>query len=157
MLWTLIWAYVQSLQSCPTLCDPMDYRPPGSFVHGIIRNEYWRGCHFLLQGVFPTQGLNPCPLCLLHWQAGSLTTVPPGEPTVGQNHLTQGLFYNKVLNKYYIGSKNKMIIWLHDALKCIGCLSYAPMADWETITPLISRLGEKKSRFKVQHIVSTEA
>ena len=27
------------------------------------------GCHFLLQGIFPTQGLNPC---LLHWQADSL-------------------------------------------------------------------------------------
>ena len=26
------------------------------------------GCHFLLQGIFLTQGLNPCPLCLLHWQ-----------------------------------------------------------------------------------------
>ena len=23
-------------------------------------------CHFLLQGIFPTQGLNPCLLCLLH-------------------------------------------------------------------------------------------
>ena len=22
-------------QSCPTLCDPVDYRPPGSSVHGI--------------------------------------------------------------------------------------------------------------------------
>ena len=27
----------------------------------------------LLQGIFPTQGLNPHLLCLLHWQAGSLT------------------------------------------------------------------------------------
>ena len=26
------------------------------------------GCHFLIQGIFPTQGLNPC---LLHWQADS--------------------------------------------------------------------------------------
>ena len=24
------------------------------------------GCHFLLQGTFPTQGTNPCLLCLLH-------------------------------------------------------------------------------------------
>ena len=24
-------------QSCPTLCDPMDYSPPGSFVHGILQ------------------------------------------------------------------------------------------------------------------------
>ena len=30
--------------------------------------------------------------------------MPPEEPTFGQNHLTQGLFFNKVLNKYYIGS-----------------------------------------------------
>ena len=25
------------------------------------------GCHFLLQGIFLNQGLNPCLLCLLHW------------------------------------------------------------------------------------------
>ena len=24
-------------QSCPTLCDPMDYRPPGSSIHGIFQ------------------------------------------------------------------------------------------------------------------------
>ena len=30
------------------------------------RQEYWRGCHFLLQGIFRTQGSNPCLLCLLH-------------------------------------------------------------------------------------------
>ena len=28
---------VRSLQSCPTLCDPMDYSPPGSSVHGILQ------------------------------------------------------------------------------------------------------------------------
>ena len=30
------------------------------------------GCHALLQGIFPTQGSNPCLLHLLNWQAGSL-------------------------------------------------------------------------------------
>ena len=44
-------------QSCPTLCDPMDCGPPGSSVHGILQAEYWSG-HSLLQGIFPTQGLN---------------------------------------------------------------------------------------------------
>ena len=29
------------------------------------------GCHFLLQGIFPTQGSNPSLLSLLHWQANS--------------------------------------------------------------------------------------
>ena len=36
-------------------------------------------CHSLLQGIFPTQGLNPRLLRLLHWQAGSLPLVPSGK------------------------------------------------------------------------------
>ena len=35
------------------------------------------GCHALLQGVFPTQGSNPCLQHLQHWQAGSLPLAPP--------------------------------------------------------------------------------
>ena len=47
-------------QSCPTLCDPMDCSPPGSSVHGILPGKNTGvGCHFLLQGIFPTQGSNP--------------------------------------------------------------------------------------------------
>ena len=38
------------------------------------------GCHFLLQGIFPTQGLNPCLLCPLHWQANSLPLSHVGSP-----------------------------------------------------------------------------
>ena len=37
-------------------------------------------CHFLIQGIFLTQGPNPCLFCLLHWWADSLPLVPPGEP-----------------------------------------------------------------------------
>ena len=28
---------VKVTQSCPTLCDPMDYNPPGFSVHGILQ------------------------------------------------------------------------------------------------------------------------
>ena len=42
------------------------------------------GCHFILQGIFPTQGLNSCLLCLLYWQVGSLMLVPPGKQDDGQ-------------------------------------------------------------------------
>ena len=35
-------------------------------------------CHFLLQGIFPTQGSNLCFLSLLHWQADSLPLSHPG-------------------------------------------------------------------------------
>ena len=35
---------------------------------GFFRQGYWTGagCHVILQGIFPTQGLNPRFLCLLH-------------------------------------------------------------------------------------------
>ena len=47
-------------QLCLTLCDPMDYNQPGSFVHGDSPGKNTgMGCHALLQGIFPTQGLNP--------------------------------------------------------------------------------------------------
>ena len=36
------------------------------------------GCHFLLQGVFSTQGSNLSLSCLLRWQAGSLPLARPG-------------------------------------------------------------------------------
>ena len=70
-----------SLQLCPTLCDHMDYSLPGSSVHGISQaRNTGVGCHFLPQGIFPTQGLNPSLLGLLHWQADSLPVVSPEKP-----------------------------------------------------------------------------
>ena len=46
----------KSLQSCPTLCDPMDYSPPGSSIHGDSPGKNTgTGCHALLQGIFPNQ------------------------------------------------------------------------------------------------------
>ena len=42
-------------QSCLTLCDPMDCSLPGSFSG----KSTGVGCHFLLQGIFPTQESNP--------------------------------------------------------------------------------------------------
>ena len=47
------------LQSCLTLCNPVDCSPSGSSVHGP---RDWT-----------------CISYLLHWQAGSLPLVPPGE------------------------------------------------------------------------------
>ena len=46
---------------CLTLWDPMDCSLPGSSVHGISQARILGvGCHFLLGGIFPTQGSNPC-------------------------------------------------------------------------------------------------
>ena len=54
--------------------------PPGSSVRGILQARILEWVAMLLQGVFPTQESNPCLLCLLRWQAGSLPLAPPGKP-----------------------------------------------------------------------------
>ena len=47
-------------QSCPTVCNPTDCSPPGSSVHGDSPGKnIGVGCQAFLQGIFPTQGLNP--------------------------------------------------------------------------------------------------
>ena len=53
-------------QLCLTLCNPKDCSPLGSSVYGDSPGKNTEvGCHALLQGIFPTQGLNPCFLWLL--------------------------------------------------------------------------------------------
>ena len=66
--WHAVCALVAQL--CPTLCDPMNCSLlcPWDFPG----KNTGMGCHFLLQGIFLTQRSNPCLLCLLHLQMGSL-------------------------------------------------------------------------------------
>ena len=46
-------------------------------TRGFPRQEYWSGCHFLLQGIFPTQGSNPgLPHCRHHYRE------PPAKPPI---------------------------------------------------------------------------
>ena len=52
-------------QSCPTLCDPIDCSLPQTVAYRLLHRWDFPGkstrvgCHFLLQGIFLTQGLNP--------------------------------------------------------------------------------------------------
>ena len=57
------------------------------------------GWHTLLQGVFPTQGLN---LCLLHWNVGSLPLVPLGKLCVNYCCSAKWLTYTYVCLLFYI-------------------------------------------------------
>ena len=59
--WPLWHKKVKVAQSCPTLCDCMDCSPLGSSIRedSPDKKRTGVGCHALLQGIFPTQGLNP--------------------------------------------------------------------------------------------------
>ena len=59
-------------QSCLTLCNPMDLSQLDSCPWNFPGKNTGVGCHFLLQGIFMTQGLNLHLWCLMHWQVNSL-------------------------------------------------------------------------------------
>ena len=62
-------------QLCSTLCDPIDCSLPGCPWH-FPGNSTGVGCHFLLQGIFPTQGSNPG---LPHCRQTLYSLEPPGK------------------------------------------------------------------------------
>ena len=66
-------------QSCLTLCNPVDYSPPASSVHGIPRQEYWSGLPFPPPRIFPTHGLNPG---LLHFRRIPYCPSQQGSPFI---------------------------------------------------------------------------
>ena len=71
----------KSLQSCPTLCNPIDCSPPGSSVHGILQARILEWVATAPSpGNLPAQGSNLYFSCLLPWQADSLPLSPPGSP-----------------------------------------------------------------------------
>ena len=48
------------IKSCLTLCDPMDFSPPGSSLSmGFSRQEYWSGLLFASPGDLPHPGIEP--------------------------------------------------------------------------------------------------
>ena len=102
-------------QLCPTLCDPEDCSPPGSSVHGDSPSKHMGvGCHALLQGIIPTQGMNPglphsrwilYPLSHQgspEWPVGGLNQVKESTPHIRPWQLQQNsticLTYLKMLN-----------------------------------------------------------
>ena len=69
------------------------------------------GCHSLLQGIFLTQRLNPCLLCLLNWQVDSLPIVPPGKP---QYPLSESLIYACIMgSRCFCPFKNQSLYAFH--------------------------------------------
>ena len=94
---------VKLLSRVRLFSDPMDYiacQAPLSM--GFPRQEYWNEWSFPSPGIFPTQGLNPHLLQLLHRQAGSLLLVPPRKPT---RHLHIYVFKAQLLSFIQLHSK----------------------------------------------------
>ena len=96
----------------------MDYSPLASTVRGISQARIleWVN-HFLPQGIYSTQGSNPC---LLYWQVDCFTAEPPGE-----------LHNLKLLNKtFHIALENGNILlctyqlWINKSVGILDSVYY---------------------------------
>ena len=73
---------VKSLQSCLTLCDPMDCSPSGSSVHRILQARILEWVGMPPPGGLPNPGIEPVSLMSPASAVGSLPLVPPGKPFI---------------------------------------------------------------------------
>ena len=122
----------KSLQSCPTLWHLMDCSPSGSSVHGILQHEYWSGLPCPPPGDLPDLGIEPASLSVLHWQAGSLPSEPPGKPLKAPslNSIAARLlwfwYYNRELDFHPLIRQMASILSEAWFLKCLWRLAWAP-------------------------------
>ena len=97
--------HAKLLQSCLTLCDPMDYSLPHSSIHGILQAR-------MLELHFPTPGGYCLPrnqtqvLCLLHWQVGSLPLGLPGKLYVS---LIESQFLNFIASNLNVNHMHNIL------------------------------------------------
>ena len=110
------------IQSFSTPSVPWTIAHQAPLSMGLSGQEYWSGIDFLLQGIFPNQGLNLQHVCLLHWQADSLPLSHLGSPleyypAIERNKIesyivmwmnlepiTRSEVSQKTKNKYYVST-----------------------------------------------------
>ena len=105
--------------SCVWLCETLwAVAREAPLSLGFSRQEDWSGLPRPPdQGIFPTQGLNPCLLRLPHWQAGSLALAPPGKACQSLCHLgSLASLQNSLVHSF----SASLYLWLFPPLP-LGC------------------------------------
>ena len=69
--------YTKLIQSCLTLCYPMNFSLPGSSVHRLLQVQILEWIAMPSFREYPKPRSNQSLLCVLHWQESSLPVAPP--------------------------------------------------------------------------------
>ena len=107
----------KSFQLCPTLCDSMDFNPPGSFLcpWGFSRQEYWSGLPRLSSKGSSRPRYRTHVSCSSCTAGGFFAAESPGKPLVHVYvHRKSSRLNKKIINIYFLISR----------LTGICCLSY---------------------------------
>ena len=135
----------KSLQSCLTLCDPMDSSSRGAQAPLSMDSpgkNTGMGCHLLLQGLFLTQESKLHLLCLVHWQVNSLPLALPGIKFRQRQLFNVSWMNRHSLSKFYLFFGQKLTHFLKIPLEMQGTQnSWKNLEKWTTLDKsfLISR------------------
>ena len=114
--------HTKLLQSCLTLCDPMDYNPPGSSVHGILQERILERISILSSGGSSRPEIK---LRSLVSPALTSTFLPPGK----HPHLHHHCPVTSSNSKYLRDQRSRFQIPLHWALGRQWILRHTHLID----------------------------
>ena len=137
------------VQSCLTLCNPMDCSPPGSSVHGIRQAKILEWLAMPSSRGLPKPGIKPRSPTL---QADSLPCEPPGKPMntrVGSLSLLQGIFLTQELNCGLLLCRRILYQLSYQG----SCVSFYCIAKWiiRTYRYITSLLDFHRPFFRERH------
>ena len=107
VLWlkeTLVCVRIQLRGHVQLFATPWTVAHQAPWSMEFSRQECWSGCHFLLQGIFPTQGSNPHLLHLLHWHVDSV-------PQHHLGNLRKGIEVDYLKKSLHLSHANLMKIY----------------------------------------------
>ena len=153
-------------QSCPTLCNPLDYiAHKGPLSMAFSRQEYWSGLPYLPPGGLPNPGSKPRSPAL---KVDSLPSEPQGKPkntTVGRLSLLHGNFPTQQSNKSFLhyrwilcqmsypGSPKDSHLFLLVAQSCLDMTAVCQASLSFTISRSLLKLMSDESVMLFNHLI----
>ena len=125
------------VQLCATLWTVACQTP---LCMGFPRKNTGVGYHFLLKGIFPTQGSNLCLVCLPHWQESSWPLAPSRKPKSSKEKKSRSWLLRGLKsgsgNNTWKQERDWMWVPRWDTGKCATCIPSLRVAlDWTGLRP----------------------
>ena len=137
----LCWAQSCLIQSCLILCDPVDYSPPGSSVHGIFQVSIleWVAISFSRGSSQPRGRTRVSGVSCI--AGGFFTAEPPGKPALIQISLNGSCLPPSTSQGAYddlISPTAIIFVWLIEHVNCIpNITAFARLIPffWNILSP----------------------
>ena len=142
------------------LCNPMDYSPPGSSVHGFPRQEYWSRLPCPPPGDLPDPGIEPKSLMSPAFADGFFTTSFSWEPLIQFKPLLFWGFCHSLMtqirtDKIFIHSTN--IFWAPTKCPALSILALeTPKQTGSFSCPPFVKPTLQLNIYTVRHLLGAE-